>query len=238
VAQSALLFAVAFPDTDRIAACLFSCSPRASTSRRKLVQLVGPSLTRKKEAVRILEEIDVQVQRYLLSMLVSNTLVGVATWGAFQALGLQHAGVGASRQVSCTSFPYLDRCDRACKRHGAFLQFGSILNALTVAGARWSSRGCSGFWLYHLATEPVRGVNAAVLFMQLLFFGWLWVSQVCCCCAAARRSSQRAFVKPRQIASEPAGESARRARSGSPFEQARIAASPMCVSSKIAMFRP
>src|SRR4051812_27814175 len=40
--------------------------------RRKLIQLVGPSLARKKDAVRILEEIDVQVQRYLFVMLASN----------------------------------------------------------------------------------------------------------------------------------------------------------------------
>jgi len=37
--------------------------------RRKLVGLVGPTLSRKKDAVRILEEIDVQVQRYLFAML-------------------------------------------------------------------------------------------------------------------------------------------------------------------------
>jgi predicted PurR-regulated permease PerM len=41
--------------------------------RRKLVQFVGPSLSRKKEAVRILEEIDAQVQRYLFATLVSNS---------------------------------------------------------------------------------------------------------------------------------------------------------------------
>jgi predicted PurR-regulated permease PerM len=61
--------------------------------RRKLVQFVGPSLTRQKEAVHILEEIDVQIQRYLLVTLVSNTLVGVGTWLAFKALGVEQAGV-------------------------------------------------------------------------------------------------------------------------------------------------
>src|SRR6185312_16183783 len=45
--------------------------------RRKLVQWVGPSLTRKKDAVRMLEEIDGQVQRYLLITLASNALIAI-----------------------------------------------------------------------------------------------------------------------------------------------------------------
>jgi len=75
--------------------------------RRKLVQLVGRSPSRNKDAVRILEEIDVQVQRFLLATLASNALPAVATWLAFLALG---SGVAA------------------------FLQFGSLLHALAAAG--------------------------------------------------------------------------------------------------------
>ena len=61
--------------------------------RRKLVQLVGPSLSRKKDAVHILEEIDAQVQRYLLAVLATNAVLGVATWLAFLALGLDQPAV-------------------------------------------------------------------------------------------------------------------------------------------------
>ena len=60
--------------------------------RRKLLGLVGPSLSRKEDAVQILEEIDVQIQRYLLATLVSNILVAIATWLAFEALGMEQAG--------------------------------------------------------------------------------------------------------------------------------------------------
>jgi predicted PurR-regulated permease PerM len=151
VAQSALLFAVA-SQTPIVLLLAYFLLASGEHFRRKLVQLVGPSLTRKKEAVRILEEIDVQVQRYLLSMLVSNTLVGVATWGAFQALGLQHAGVwGVAAGI---------------------LHF--ILNALTVAGASLVVAAAVGFGFTTWLQSRFAGVNAAVLFIALLFFGWLW----------------------------------------------------------------
>jgi len=61
--------------------------------RRKLLQLVGPSLAAKKDALRMLEEIDTQIQRYLLSTLVLNALVAAGTWLAFEALGVDQAPV-------------------------------------------------------------------------------------------------------------------------------------------------
>ena len=64
-------------------------------SHERLLGLVGPSLSRKKDAMHILGEIDVQVQRYLLVMLVSNALTGIGTWLAFAALGHVSGDVAA-----------------------------------------------------------------------------------------------------------------------------------------------
>lgn len=77
---------------DSIVAYLFPAGV-GHAFRRKLVQFVGPSLTRKKDTVGILEEVDEQIQRYLLVMLISNTLVAVMTWLAFEMLGLEHSAV-------------------------------------------------------------------------------------------------------------------------------------------------
>jgi predicted PurR-regulated permease PerM len=75
--------------------------------RRKLVQFVGPSLSRKKDAARILEEIDVQVQRYLLAILMSNALAAIGTWLAFEALGMEHAGAWGVAAGVLHFIPYL-----------------------------------------------------------------------------------------------------------------------------------
>ena len=125
--------------------------------RRKLVQLVGPSLSRKKDAVRILDEIDVQVQRYLLAMLMSNALVAIGTWLAFEALGMEHAGVWGVAAGVLHFIPYLGSALIVLGSGvAAFLQFGSVLHALAVAGVALLVAGAIGHRVHDLAAEPGR----------------------------------------------------------------------------------
>jgi predicted PurR-regulated permease PerM len=143
--------------------------------RRKLVQFVGPSLARKKDAVRILEEVDAQVQRYLLVTLAANALLGVATWAAFLALGVEHAGVWGVVAGVLHFIPYLGPALIALGSGvAAFLQFGSLLSALAVAGASLLVAGIIGLAFMTWLQSHFARVNAAVLFIALLFFGWLW----------------------------------------------------------------
>jgi predicted PurR-regulated permease PerM len=143
--------------------------------RRKLLQLVGPTLSHKKDAVRILEEIDVQVQRFLLATLASNALLAVATWLAFLALGLDQAGVWGVAAGVFHFVPYLGPALIALGSGvAAFLQFGSLLYALAVAGVSLLVAGTIGFVFTTWLQSRFAGVNAAVLFIALLFFGWLW----------------------------------------------------------------
>ncbi|MDP2694771.1 MAG: AI-2E family transporter [Gallionella sp.] len=143
--------------------------------RLKLVQFVGPSLSRKKDVVRILDEIDVQIQRYLLSMLVSNALVGVGTWLAFEALGVEQAGVWGVAAGVLHFIPYLGPTSIALASGMAdFLQSGSLLHALAIAGVSLLVAGAVGFVFATWLQSRFARVNAAVLFIALLFFGWLW----------------------------------------------------------------
>lgn len=143
--------------------------------RRKLVQLVGPSLSRKKDAVRILEEIDAQIQRYLLVMLVSNTLVGIGTWLAFEMLGMEHAGVWGVAAGVLHFIPYLGPALIVLgSAVAAFIQFGSMLQALAVAGAGLLVAGAVGLVFMTWLQSRAARLNAAVLFIALLFFAWLW----------------------------------------------------------------
>jgi predicted PurR-regulated permease PerM len=143
--------------------------------RRKLVQLVGPSMSRKKDAVRILEEIDVQVQRYLLVMLMSNTLVAIATWLAFEALGIENAGVWGVAAGVLHFIPYLGSALVVLGSGvAAFLQFGSLLHGLAVAGVVLIIAGAIGHVFMTWLQSRAARLNPAVLFIALLFFGWLW----------------------------------------------------------------
>jgi predicted PurR-regulated permease PerM len=174
LAQSALLFTVA-AQTPIVLLLTYFLLASGTHFRRKLVQFVGPSLSRKKDAVRILEEIDVQVQRYLFAVLVSNALVAVCTWLAFEALGMQHAAVWGVAAGVLHFIPYLGPVLIALASGvAAFLQFGSLLNALAVAGVSLLLAGTIGFGFMTWMQSRFARVNAAVLFIALLFFGWLW----------------------------------------------------------------
>jgi len=143
--------------------------------RRKLVHFVGPSLSRKKDAVRILEEIDHQIQRFLLSMLVSNALLAIGTWLAFEALGMENAAVWGAAAGVLHFIPYLGS---ALLIGGSgiagFLQTGSVLDGLMIAGAALLVAAVIGMVLQTWLQSRAASVNAAVLFIALLFFAWLW----------------------------------------------------------------
>ena len=132
-------------------------------------------MSRKKDAVRILEEVDAQVQRFLLATLAANAVLAVATWLVFLALGLDQAGVWGVAAGVLHFVPYLGPALIALGSGvAAFLQFGTLLAAFTVAGASLLVAGLIGFVFMTWLQSRFARVNAAVLFIALLFFGWLW----------------------------------------------------------------
>lgn len=143
--------------------------------RRKLVVAVGPSLSTKKLTLRILDEIDAQVQHYLLCMLVVNVLVAVGTWLAFEALGMEHAGVWGVAAGILHCVPYLGSAVIAgASGVAAFLQFDSPLMGAYAAASSLFVAGMAGMVLMTWMQSRLSRINAAALFIALLFFGWLW----------------------------------------------------------------
>jgi predicted PurR-regulated permease PerM len=174
LAQFALLATIA-AQTPIILLLTYFLLSSGTHFRFKLVQLVGPSLTRKKGALSILDEIDVQIQRYLLSILVSNALVGVGTWLAFEALGMEQAGVWGFAAGVLHFIPYLGPAAIAFAGGMAgYIQFESVLHALAIAGVSLLVSVAVGLGFATWLQSRFAGVNAAVLFIALLFFGWLW----------------------------------------------------------------
>jgi predicted PurR-regulated permease PerM len=143
--------------------------------RRKLVRFVGPTLSQKKDAVRILEEVDDQIQRYLFVMLISNALIAVITWLAFEMLGLEYPGVWGVAAGVLHFIPYLGTVGvaLACGIAG-LLQFGSLAQAFLLAGVFLLISGAVGMGFTTWLQGKFARVNPAVLFIVLLFFGWLW----------------------------------------------------------------
>ena len=174
LAQTALIFTAAaqFPVVLLLTYFLLASGAHF---RRKLVQLVGPSLSAKKDAVRILEEIDTQIQRYLIATLGANLLIAIATWLAFEALGMERAGVWGVAAGVLHFIPYLGPVLFAIASGMAgYVQFGTAGGALAVAGVSLLVAGAIGSLIMTWLQGRLSRVNAAVLFIALLFFGWLW----------------------------------------------------------------
>lgn len=174
LAQSALLFNVVAQAPIVVLLAYFLLAS-GEHFRRKLVRLAGPTLSRKKDAVRILDEIDTQVQRYLLATVGANVLVGLVTWLAFMALGMEHAGVWGVAAGILHFIPYLGPVLFAIASGVAgFMQMGSAIGAFAVAGVSLLVAAAVGQLIMTWLQSRLANVNAAVLFIALLFFGWLW----------------------------------------------------------------
>ena len=143
--------------------------------RRKLVRITGPTLSKKKITVQVLDEITDQIQRYLLVQIFTSILVGVATWLAFLWIGLEHAAIWGIVSAVFNMIPYLGP---VVVTGGTglvgFLQFGTVGMALTIAGISLVITSLEGYLLTPWLTGRAGRMNAVMVFVGVLFWGWLW----------------------------------------------------------------
>ena len=145
------------------------------TFKRKLVRLAGPSLASKKITVRILDDINHSIQKYLSMMLLTNVMVGVLAWAAFAAMDLNNAGAWAVAAGLLHVVPYLGPAVTAVAAGmAAFVQFDSFPMALLVCGVSLTIATLIGTFVTTWLTGRIARLNPAAVFISLLFWGWLW----------------------------------------------------------------
>jgi predicted PurR-regulated permease PerM len=145
------------------------------TFKRKLVKLTGPSLTRKKVTVHILEDINTSIQNYMFMLLVTNTLLALLMWVTLRAIGLENAGAWAVFAGLAHVMPYFGPLLIASATGlVAFLQFESLRMVILVAGASLGIATLVGMVVTTWMTGKIAKMNPAAVFVSLLFWGWLW----------------------------------------------------------------
>ena len=145
------------------------------TFKRKLVQLTGPSLSKRKITVKILDDINRSIQKYMLMLLTTNLLVALLCWIAFSLIGLENAGAWAVAAGLLHIVPYLGPgVTAAATGMAAFMQFESFGTALLVAGASLAIATVVGTFVTTWMTGRIAQMNSAAIFISLLFWGWLW----------------------------------------------------------------
>ena len=143
--------------------------------RRKLVKVTGPTLSRKKVTVQMLNEITQKIQRYMLVQLFTSTLVGVATWIAFLWIGVEHAAVWGIAAGLFNTIPYLGAVIITLGTAlVGFLQFETLSMALLVGGISLVITSLEGYLLTPWLTSRASQMSAVAVFVGVLFWGWLW----------------------------------------------------------------
>jgi predicted PurR-regulated permease PerM len=145
------------------------------TFKRKLVRMTGPSLSKRKTAVRILDDINQSIQKYMLMLLTTNLVIGLLSWIAFRWIGLENAGAWATAAGLLHIVPYLGPGVTALATGMvAFMQFQSLSVALLVAGSSLAIATLVGILVTTWMTGRTAHMNSAAVFISLLFWGWLW----------------------------------------------------------------
>ena len=143
--------------------------------KRKLVRLAGPTLTRKKITVHILDDINRSIQKYMFMLLVTNVLVGLLTWVALYWIGLENAGAWAVAAGLLHVIPYAGSAFTAVILGAvAYMQFDSVSAGLLAAGVSLAIATFVGTFVTTWMTGRFAKMNMAAVFVSLLFWGWLW----------------------------------------------------------------
>jgi predicted PurR-regulated permease PerM len=143
--------------------------------KRKLVRIIGSSMSQKKITMHILEDINVSIQRYMFTLLVANILLAILTWVSFRWIGLDNAGGWAIAAGVLNVVPYLGPAVIAVATGiVGFMQFHSFWMALLVSGSSLAIAAFIGIFVITWMTGQIAKMNIVAIFISLLFWGWLW----------------------------------------------------------------
>jgi predicted PurR-regulated permease PerM len=146
-----------------------------ATFRRKLINIAGPTFSRRRISLQMLDEITTQIQRYLLVNLGASAIVGISTWLVFAWIGLEQAPVWGMIAAIVNWMPYLGAVVvTGAGTVAAFVQFDSVEKAMLVLGASMVIQTLEGYLLLPWLTSRANKMSPVVVFVSVLAFGWLW----------------------------------------------------------------
>ena len=123
--------------------------------KRKLVKIAGPTLTKKKITVQILDEINRQIESFIKVQVFTSAVVGVATAFALWWFGVQHFVIWGIFAGVLNSIPYMGPIVvSGGLAVVAFLQFNDVVKMMYVAGTAMVITSLEGFRLDTGADGP------------------------------------------------------------------------------------
>jgi predicted PurR-regulated permease PerM len=143
--------------------------------KRKLVKIAGDTLSRKKVTVQILDDINHQVENFLITLLATSLLVAALTSIALWWLGLREWLFWGIVSGVLNTIPYFGPVIVS----GAlfvvgYLQFGSFVPSMYVAGVAAVITSLEGWLLSPVLMGRAASMNPGAVFVGLLFWSWVW----------------------------------------------------------------
>jgi predicted PurR-regulated permease PerM len=143
--------------------------------RKQLVEIAGPTLTRRKITLQLLDEISRQISRYLFLRATISLLVAVGTAGALWTIGMGQAGVWGLIAGAANIIPYAGSAAiAACIGIAAFVQFHTLAQTLLAVGLTVLVAVIEAYVITPLLTSRATEMNTVAVFLGLVFWGWLW----------------------------------------------------------------
>jgi predicted PurR-regulated permease PerM len=143
--------------------------------RDRLVEIAGPDPGRRRTASTIINDINIQIQRYLLVLLATAAMVAAATWGVLAWMGVQQAAMWGILAGVFNSIPYFGPVIVSGGLFAVGLaQGGGLTEAAQMSGVAIVITSLEGW----LVTPPLMGkaerMSALAVFLGLLVWTWIW----------------------------------------------------------------
>jgi len=140
----------------------------------KLVKLL-PTLSDKKTAVGIAHDIESHVSRYLFTITVINSCLGLAVGAAVALLGLPNPVMWGVMVAVLNFVPYLGALTGIiCMTVGAVLSFDSLGYALIFPAVYLALGVLEGSFITPWVMGRSLTLNPVIILLSLTFWGWMW----------------------------------------------------------------
>jgi len=140
----------------------------------KLVKLL-PTLSDKKTAVGIAHDIESHVSRYLFTITVINSCLGLAVGAAVALLGLPNPVMWGVMVAVLNFVPYLGALTGIiCMTVGAVLSFDSLGYALIFPAVYLAMGVLEGSFITPWVMGRSLTLNPVIILLSLTFWGWMW----------------------------------------------------------------
>jgi predicted PurR-regulated permease PerM len=142
--------------------------------KRKLVKQMETSNS-KRITVRILNDISVQIERFIWVQVLTSVAVAVATWLALWWLGIEEPLVWGVFAGVMNIVPYFGPLIvTAGLAIIGYLQFGTIQEATLVAGVALAITTIEGVFLTPHLLSRAASLNHVAIFVAIAFWSWAW----------------------------------------------------------------